>query len=97
MKGCYFAIIAGYICVIIYKLKFYKILHHRKYYYVGEVDIIASRNREMVFVEVKVRNSKIDDGFVFFNHQGRTTMASEMFLSIDSKYRNYSIRFDLVI
>ncbi|AFC70764.1 hypothetical protein [Rickettsia australis] len=38
MKKGYFGIIAEYIYIIIYKLKFYQILHHRKRYYVGEID-----------------------------------------------------------
>ncbi len=97
MKKDYFGIIAAYICIIIYKLKFYQILHHRKRYYVGEIDIIALRNKEIVFIEVKARSSKIDDRFVSFNQQRRITRAAEMFLSSNSKYRNYNIRFDLVI
>ena len=79
----------------IYKLKFYQILHHRKRYYVGEIDIIALRNKEIVFIEVKARSSKIDDRFVSFNQQRRITRAAEMFLRSNSKYRNYNIRFDL--
>ncbi|WP_218460928.1 YraN family protein [Rickettsia sp. TH2014] len=97
MKKGYFGIIAEYICIIIYKLKFYQILHHIKRYYAGEIDIIALRNKEIVFIEVKARNSKIDDRFVSFNQQRRITRAAEMFLSSNSKYRNYNIWFDLVI
>ncbi|MCZ6901788.1 MAG: hypothetical protein O7C59_03430 [Rickettsia endosymbiont of Ixodes persulcatus] len=39
----------------------------------------------------------MDDRFVSFNQQKRITRATEMFLSSNSKYRNYNIRFDLVI
>jgi len=97
MKKEYFGILAEYICMIIYKLKFYQILHHRKRYYVGEIDIIALRNKEIVFIEVKARSSNIDDRFVSFNQQKRIKQAAQMFLSHNTKYNNYNIRFDLVI
>ncbi|MGX6960834.1 MAG: YraN family protein [Rickettsia endosymbiont of Pentastiridius leporinus] len=97
MNKKYFGIIAEYICMIIYKLKFYQILHHRKRYYVGEIDIIALRNKEIVFIEVKARSSKIDDRFLSLNKQKRIKQAALMFLSSNPKYKNYNIRFDLVI
>ncbi|WP_232505899.1 YraN family protein [Rickettsia sp. MEAM1 (Bemisia tabaci)] len=97
IKKKYLGIIAEYICIVIYKIKFYQILHHRKRYYVGEIDIIALRNKEIVFIEVKARSSNIDDRFVSFNQQKRIKRAAEMFLSSSSKYNNYNIRFDLVI
>jgi putative endonuclease len=97
MNKNYFGLIAEYICIIIYKLKFYQILHHRKRYYVGEIDIIALRNKEIVFIEVKARSSKIDDRFLSFVQQKRIKNAAKIFLSSNSKYSGYNIRFDLVI
>lgn len=84
MKKNYFGIIVEYICIMVYKLKFYQILHHRKRYYVGEIDIIALRSREIVFIEVKARSSNIDDKFLSFNQQKRIKQASKMFLSNNS-------------
>ncbi|WP_253308314.1 MULTISPECIES: YraN family protein [unclassified Rickettsia] len=97
MNKNYFGLIAEYICIIIYKLKFYQILHHRKRYYVGEIDIIALRNKEIVFIEVKARSSKIDDRFLSLMQQKRIKRAAELFLSNNSKYSSYNVRFDLII
>lgn len=90
-------LIAEYIAIIIYRLKFYQILHHRKRYYVGEVDIIALCGRQLVFIEVKARRSNIDDKILSIHQQNRIKRSAELFLSIHSKYQNYNIRFDLII
>ncbi|MFY9590224.1 YraN family protein [Rickettsia endosymbiont of Halotydeus destructor] len=97
MNKKYFGLLGEYICIIIYKLKFYRILHHRKRYYVGEIDIIALRNKEIVFIEVKARNSKIDDKILSLTQQKRIKNAAGLFLSINSKYSSYNVRFDLII
>jgi len=92
-----FGLIAEYIAIIIYRLKFYQILHHRKRYYVGEVDIIALRGRQLVFIEVKARRSNIDEKILSTHQQNRIKRSAELFLGIHSKYQNYNIRFDLII
>lgn len=53
--------------------------------------------KEIVFIEVKARSSDINDRFVSFNQQKRIKRAAEMFLSSNTKYNHYNIRFDLVI
>lgn len=92
-----FGLIAEYICILIYKLKFYQILHHRKRFYVGEIDIIALRNKEIVFIEVKARSSKFDNRLLSSHQQQRIKRAAEVFLSSNTLYSGYNIRFDLVI
>jgi putative endonuclease len=97
MKKITFGLIAEYIALIVYMLKFYKILHHRKRYSVGEVDIIALRNNTVIFIEVKARRSNIDDRLISQNQQNRIQNAARFFLRSNVKYQNYDIRFDLVI
>ncbi len=69
-KRC-FGLIAEYVAIIAYKLKFYQILSHRRRRYVGEIDIIALRGKQLVFVEVKGRSSSFDEMILTVNQQKR--------------------------
>jgi putative endonuclease len=97
MKKQYFGLLAEYFTIIIYLFKFYKILHHRKRYHVGEIDIIAERTSKLVFIEVKARNSNFDKYILSFRQRKRIKNAAEIFISSNPKYKNYEVRFDLVI
>lgn len=92
-----FGLIAEYIVLLLYKIKFYKILHHRHKTYVGEIDLIASRNKTLVFIEVKARRCQIDEHIISSNQQRRIHRAAELFISKKPQYANYDLRFDLVI
>lgn len=96
MTSYQFGLLAEYLTIIIYKLKFYNILHHRKKRFVGEVDIIAIKRKTLVFIEVKARKNNITANIVSKNQQNRIRRSAELFLSYNSKYNNYDIRFDLV-
>lgn len=78
-------------------MAFYQILHHRKRYYTGEIDIIALRNKQIVFIEVKARSNHLDDGLFSPKQQDRIKKSAALFISRNSQYQNYQIRFDLVI
>ncbi|WP_375326375.1 YraN family protein [Candidatus Tisiphia endosymbiont of Nemotelus uliginosus] len=96
MKKFTLGLIAEYITIIIYKLQFYQILYHRKRYYVGEIDIIALRGQQLIFIEVKARNS-LDYRVLSPQQQVRIKKSVNIFLYSNPKYQNYCIRFDLVI
>jgi putative endonuclease len=91
-----FGLFAEYLTILIYKIKFYNILHHRQKKFVGEIDIIACRGKQLVFIEVKARRSAITENIVSKNQQQRIRRAAELFLSHNSKYNGYDVRFDLV-
>lgn len=97
MQGYRFGLVAEYLVLILYKLKFYRIVNHRMRNYAGEIDLIAIRGKNIVFIEVKARTSNLDDRFVSLKQQNRIKRAAELFLAINSKYNGYNIRFDLVI
>jgi putative endonuclease len=97
MNKLNFGLIAEYFTIFIYKIKFYQILHHRMRNYFGEVDLIALRGRQLVFIEVKARSSYLDDRILSVKQQQRIKRSSELFLSRNLKYQNYQVRFDLVI
>jgi len=97
VKKFNFGLFAEYLTIILYKITFHQILYHRKRYYIGEIDIIALRGQQIVFIEVKARNSNLDDRILSKKQQDRIKRAAELFLSNNLKYQNYQIRFDLVI
>ncbi len=97
MKSFKLGILAEYIVAILYILRFYSILHHRMKTYVGEVDIVAVRGKQLVFIEVKARKNGIYEGIVSENQQERITRAAEWFLTKNPKYEYYDVRFDLVV
>lgn len=97
MKSYYLGLFAEYLTILLYKLKFYTILSHRKKTYLGEVDIIAYRGNTLVFIEVKARKNGISGLNLSLHQQKRVTKAAELFISKNPRYSNYDIRFDLVI
>lgn len=96
MKSYRLGLFAEYLAMLIYKLKFYNIVHHRKKNFVGEIDIIACRGKQLVFIEVKARKTSIAENIVSKNQQNRIRRSAELFLSHNSKYTGYDARFDLV-
>ncbi len=90
-------ILAEYFVLICYVIRFYQPLHHRYKSYVGEIDLIMKRGKQLVFIEVKARKYGIHDGIVSDNQQQRITQAAELFVAKHQQYNGYDIRFDLVI
>ena len=96
MKPYLFGLFAEYLTLLIYKIKFYQIIHHRKKNFVGEIDIIARKKSRLVFIEVKARKNSITENIVSQSQQNRIRRSAELFLSNNNKYAGYDIRFDLV-
>jgi putative endonuclease len=96
MKSYRLGLFAEYLAMLIYKVKFYNIVHHRKKNFVGEIDIIACKGRQLVFIEVKARKNNITENIVSQSQQNRIKRSAELFLSYNHKYDGYDIRFDLV-
>ena len=97
MKSLKPGIFAEYLVLLLYKIRLYSILHHRMKTYVGEIDLVASRGKQLVFIEVKARKYGIYEGIVSQVQQERIKRAAELFLSKNPEYENYDIRFDLVV
>ncbi len=97
MKSFKLGIFAEYLVLLLYKIRLYSILHHRMKTYVGEIDLVVSRGKQLVFIEVKARKHGIYEGIVSQVQQERIKRAAELFLSKNPEYENYDIRFDLVV
>lgn len=92
-----FGIVAEYIAIVIYMIKCYRILRHRIRNVCGEIDIIALRNKTIVFIEVKARSSYFDQILLSKHQQNRIKKAAELFITQNLQYQHYDLRFDLVV
>lgn len=97
MNSFKLGIFAEYIVLFLYKICFYRILHRRYKTYVGEVDLIVARGKNLVFIEVKARKNGLYDGIVSSDQIDRIRNAAELFLSKNSEYSKYNIRFDFAL
>lgn len=97
MKSFKLGLFAEYITSILYMLRFYSILHRRMKTYVGEIDLVVVRGKQLVFVEVKARKNGIYEGIVSNTQQTRIRRAAEWFLAKNPNYQGYDVRFDLVV
>ncbi len=79
------------------RLKLYKILARRYHAHGGEVDIIAQRGDDIVFVEVKARGL-MDDALVAITAQKkrRFAMAAARWLAANPWAVSYTLRADAV-
>ena len=91
-----FGLFAEYVAMIWYKLKFYNILHHRRKSFIGEIDIIAVRLKQLVFIEVKARKADLVENILSIKQQNRIKRSAELFLSHNPQYKNHDVRFDLI-
>ena len=85
------------------KIKGYRILKRRYKTPVGEIDLIAKKGRNLVFIEVKARKT-LRDGLeaITPNAQRRISRAAEYFLMSESEnfpqaLSGQNIRFDAII
>ena len=76
----------------------YDILFRNFYSAYGEIDIIALRGDELVFVEVKTRSSRIDDALssVSKEKQRKLRQTAGLFYQKFPEYEDLLSRFDLI-
>ncbi|MEA1972281.1 MAG: YraN family protein, partial [Candidatus Cloacimonadota bacterium] len=78
--------------------KRYDILELNFFSQFGEIDIIATKGNEIIFVEVKTRTSNIESALssVSFSKQQKLHKTAQIFLSKNPKYSEYFTRFDVI-
>lgn len=77
------------------RLKGYRILAERFKTPVGEIDLIAKRGRQLVFVEVKLRKTAAEAAeAIHARNQSRVRRAAELYLQKHLEYTGYELRFD---
>lgn len=83
------------ICVYLF-LTFHNILARRYKTKLGEIDIIAKKGDNLIFIEVKARRAG-DDEVLSTKQMNRIINASKQYLSKNNQYNSYFVRFDLII
>ena len=90
--------LAEQLCVLTLRLKGYRILGVRVKYHGGEIDIVASRNRVVAFVEVKARASETDGlHAISDDNQHRIQQASQQWMARHPQLADYGWRFDAMV
>ena len=86
------------IAAIWLRLKGYRILARNVVTYQGEIDIIASRQKVLIFVEVKYRSS-LYPGQQAVSHGNwcRISRAAEIWTGRQPRFRPYDWRYDLIL
>jgi putative endonuclease len=79
------------------RLRGYQVVARRFRTPLGEIDLIVRRGRLLAFVEVKARVDR-DQALeaIGFRQRERTERSAELFLALHPRYRDYSLRFDVV-
>jgi putative endonuclease len=80
------------------RLKGYRVLARRAKTPVGEIDVVATRSRVLVFVEVKARRKREDGMWAIAPHQARRiTRAARYWLVGQPAYSGHDCRFDIIV
>jgi putative endonuclease len=93
-KGYY----GEFLAILLLKIKRYKILARRYKTSLGEIDIIASKNNTLVFVEVKARKT-VEKCYIAISDKQlqRIQRASGIFINRNRNFQQYFIRFDVIL
>ncbi len=79
------------------RLAGYRVLARRYRTPVGEIDLVARRGRRLVMVEVKARPTEaLARQAVPERQRRRIAMAARRFLAAHPRYRDCTVRFDVV-
>lgn len=92
----YFGLIAEIIVMIRYILSFHSLIKHRYKSKLGEIDLIFSKGKKIIFVEVKARSSKIDNqNYVSESQKKRLSISADNYLAKNHHFQE--AEFHLVI
>jgi putative endonuclease len=91
-----FGLFAEAYVYMIYLLKLYNPLHRRYRNHFGEIDLIFTKGKQLIFIEVKARNSN-ETEVITSKQLKRIKNAASYFIACKPEYANYDVRFDLAI
>lgn len=93
-----FGLFAEYFLILYLMFRGYKILSRRFKTKVGEIDILAIKNKVITVFEVKARKSGIlNTSVVKKTQKDRIYNALKIFLSRNNKYIDYNILFSIIL
>jgi putative endonuclease len=86
------------LAAFLFRLKGYKIIAQRYRSPVGEIDLVALKNKRLVFVEVKRRKALDDAAWtVPAKQKRRIVRAAQYWLASHPDYTTYTIAFDVLL
>ena len=89
--------LAEHLAAFYLKVKFYRVIKRRYKCSVGEIDILAVKNKTLVAVEVKFRRSKENAlQTIHTKNKRRVARALEHFIVHNPYYSTYDLRFDAI-
>lgn len=92
-----FGLIAEIIVIISLKFRFYKIRAWRYKNKCGEIDIIATRGKKIIFFEVKARKNKVRiDDLISDSQIRRIHNSAEIFVAKNNQLQKYMWQFDFI-
>lgn len=96
-KSYRYGLWAEFLACIFLILKGYRILKRRYKTKVGEIDIIAVKNKSLIFIEVKARQD-IGEALSSVTPYARKRIekTAQYFMSRHLKYGAYDMRFDVI-
>lgn len=76
----------------------YKIINHNFFSPYGEIDLIAIKNSQLIFIEVKTRSSNLENALssVSKTKQKRISKTASYFINKNPQYENHITRFDVI-
>lgn len=83
--------------MLYYLCSLHYLIAHRHKHKLGEVDLIFSRGKTLIFVEVKSRKKGLYEEIISHSQRERITRAAQAFIANRPCYYNYDIRFDLAV
>jgi putative endonuclease len=96
-KNYKFGLFAEFIASLYLKCKLYNVIARRYKSPFGEIDLIAVKSQQLIFVEVKARRDINIVDFISIKQQKRITRAAEYFLLKEQRYQNHYLRFDIIV
>ena len=92
-----FGLFAEIVIIIYLFFTFHRILAWRHKTKLGEIDIIAKRGNNIIFIEVKARKDKTNQEVLTTAQQKRISDAANIFIQKNQNYSKFNYRFDLII
>jgi len=91
-------VFAETLAALLFRLKGYKIVAQRYRSPVGEIDLVALKDRRLVFVEVKRRKALDEAAWtVPAKQKRRIVRAAQYWLASHPDFTTYTIAFDVVL
>ena len=95
----FFGLLAEYYVIFILLFKGYRLIKHRYKTKLGEIDLIMTRGKDLIAIEVKARSNKnIQVGeAVNIKQLYRIANCLKIFLNKYNNYSNFNIRVDVIL